>query len=157
MPRRTRPESIRAGPGYGRQSRPLARGTSSGRVLQRASHAVNSLVGSIDFLFGDGQTPLRQAMTALTHAAKWNPRVHPQLQAVIDWAAPKMGHEVRSGSSSARWRAWWALEPLAIGDENVTIAMRRLQRVVEEYRAWAGATAPLIHRRPALIPGNQMA
>jgi hypothetical protein len=28
-----------------------------------------------------------------------------------------------------------ALESLAIGDEKVMIAMRRLQRVVEEYRA----------------------
>jgi hypothetical protein len=29
----------------------------------------------VDFLFGDGQTSLRQAMTALTHAALMNPKV----------------------------------------------------------------------------------
>jgi len=67
---------------------------------QRVTNAV------MDFLLGDGETPLRQAITALPHAAVMNPRVSGPAAAgdrpgrPENWAA-------RSGvgSSSTRWTA----------------------------------------------------
>lgn len=51
---------------------------------QRVTNAV------MDFLVGDGETPLRQAITALPHAAVMNPQVPAQLRPVIDQAARKI-------------------------------------------------------------------
>lgn len=101
----------------------------------RVTHAV------LDFLFGDGQTPLRQAMTALVHATGMNPRVRPQLRAAIEQAASAMVPGVPLKQFIASVEAVVSLAPLAVADEHVMVAMRRLERVVTEYRAWAAAAS----------------
>lgn len=97
----------------------------------RVTHAV------LDFMFGDGQTPLRQAMTALVNATTLNPRVPAPLGAVIDQAAGKMGLEVPAEEFIATVERVVALAGLDAVDEHVATAMRRLERVVDEYRTWA--------------------
>ena len=103
----------------------------------RVTHAV------LDFMFGDGQTPLRQAMTALEHATALNPQVPAPLRAVIDQPARKMGAGVPAEELIAAVEKVVLLAGLAIGDEHVQTAMRRLERVVREYRTWAKVTAPI--------------
>ena len=97
----------------------------------RVTHAV------LDFLFGDGQTPLRQAMTALVNAGTLNPLVLQSLRSAIERAAGKMGLGVPPQLFMAEKVV--ALAGLAAPDERVATAMRRLERVVKEYRAWAKA------------------
>jgi hypothetical protein len=103
---------------------------------QRRVRVTNTVM---DFLFGDGQTPLRQAMTAVTNATLGNPRIPGQMQAVIEQAARKMGMTVPVRQFVDAVENVVALAPLAAGDQNALIAMRRLQRVVEEYRTWAAS------------------
>jgi hypothetical protein len=100
----------------------------------RVTHAV------LDFMFGDGQTPLRQAMTALTHDAVMNPRVPAPLQAAIDQAARAMGLGVPVEQFIAAVEKVVALTGLDPADENVATAMRRLEQVLEEYHTWARVT-----------------
>ena len=100
----------------------------------RVTHAV------LDFMFGDGQTPLRQAMTALTHAAVMNPRVPAPLQAAIDQAARAMGLGVPVEQFIAAVEKVMALTGLDPADKNVATAMRRLEQVLEEYHTWARVT-----------------
>lgn len=99
----------------------------------RVTHAV------LDFLFGDGQTPLRQAMTALVNAGTLNPLVPQPLRSAIERAAGKMGLGVPPELFIAEVEKVVALAGLAAPDERVATAMRRLERVVREYRAWAKA------------------
>jgi hypothetical protein len=101
----------------------------------RVTHAV------LDFMFGDGQTPLRQAVTALEHATALNLRVPAPLRAAIDQAARKMGVGVPTEQFIAAVEKVVLLVGLAVGDEHVETAMRRLERVVREYRTWAKVTA----------------
>ena len=100
----------------------------------RVTHAV------LDFMFGDGQTPLRQAMTALTHAAMGNPRVPAQLQAVIDQAARAMSLGVPVERLTDAVARVVALVGLDAADENVAAAIRRLELVALEYRTWVRVT-----------------
>lgn len=97
----------------------------------RVTHAV------LDFLFGDGQTPSRQAMTALVNATTLNPRVPQPLHAAIDQATRKMGIGVPVDQFIAAVEKVVALAGLAAADEHAATAMRRLERVVQEYRTWA--------------------
>ena len=98
----------------------------------RVTHAV------LDFMFGDGQTPLRQAMTALVNATTLNPAVPQPLHAAIDQAARKMGIGVPAEEFIAAVEKVVALADLAAAaDEHAATAMRRLERVVDEYRTWA--------------------
>jgi hypothetical protein len=100
----------------------------------RVTHAV------LDFMFGDGQTPLRQAMTALTHAAMGNPRVPAQLQAVIDQAAGAMSLGVPVERLTDAVARVVALVGLEADDENVAAAIRRLEQVALEYQTWMRVT-----------------
>ena len=99
----------------------------------RVTHAV------LDLMFGDGQTPLRQAMTALVNADTLNPLVPQPLRSAIERAASKMGLGVPPELFIAEVEKVVALAGLAAPDERVATAMRRLERVVKEYRAWAKA------------------
>jgi hypothetical protein len=103
----------------------------------RVTHAV------LDFLFGDGQTPLRQAMTALVNATTLNPHVPQPLHAAIDQAARKMGIGVPAEQFIAAVEKVVALASLAAADEHAATAMRRLERVVQEYRTWARVASRL--------------
>jgi hypothetical protein len=100
----------------------------------RVTHAV------LDFMFGDGQTPLRQAMTALTHAAVMNPRVPAPLQAAIDQAARAMGLGVPVEQFIGAVEKVVALTGLDAADQSVAGAMRRLEQVLEDYHTWARVT-----------------
>jgi hypothetical protein len=100
----------------------------------RVTHAV------LDFMFGDGQTPLRQAMTALTHAAMGNPRVPAQLQATIDQAARAMSLGVPVERLTAAVDKVVALVGLDAADENVADTLRRLEQVALEYKIWVRIT-----------------
>jgi hypothetical protein len=97
----------------------------------RVTHAV------LDLLFGDGQTPLRQAMTALVNATTLNPAIPQPLGAAIDQAARQMGIGVPTEQFIAAVEKVVALASLAAADEHAATAVRRLERVVEEYRTWA--------------------
>lgn len=100
----------------------------------RVTHAV------LDFMFGDGQTPLRQAMTALTHVAMGNPRVPAQLQATIDQAARAMSLGVPVERLTAAVDKVVALVGLDAADENVADAIRRLEQAALEYKIWVRIT-----------------
>jgi hypothetical protein len=91
----------------------------------------------LDLMFGDGQTPLRQAMTALVHATMLNPAVPQSLRAAVDEAARKMGIGVPADQFIAAVAKVVSLASLAAADTHTTTAMRRLERVIEEYRIWA--------------------
>jgi hypothetical protein len=101
----------------------------------RVTHAV------LDFVFGDGQTSLRQAMTVLTHAAMGNPRVPAPLQTVIDQATHAMGLGVPAERLIAAVDRVVALVGLDAADEKVAAAIRRLEQAVLEYRIWVRVTA----------------
>ena len=107
----------------------------------RVTHAM------LDFMFGDGQTPLRQAMTALTHAAMGNPRVPAQLQAVIDQAARAMSLGVPAERLIAAVARVVALVGPDAADENVAAAIRRLEQVALEYSIWVRVTGRVTSRR----------
>ena len=100
----------------------------------RVTHAV------LDFMFGDGQTPLRQAMTALTHAAMGNPRVPTQLQAVIDQAAGAMSLGVPVERLTDAVARVVTLVGLDADDENVAAAISCLEQVALEYQTWMRVT-----------------
>jgi hypothetical protein len=99
----------------------------------RVTHAV------MDFMFGDGQTPLRHAMTALVNATTLNPAIPQALHAAIDQAAQKMGIGVPTEQFIAAVEKVVALAGLTAADAHAATAVRRLERVVEEYRTWARA------------------
>jgi len=90
----------------------------------------------LDFMFGDGQ-----AMTALVNATVMNSRVDPRLQTLIDQAAGRMGLGTPPEQFIAEVEAVVAQASLAASDDHVMIAMRRLKRVVAEYRTWAKVAA----------------
>lgn len=94
----------------------------------RVTHAV------LDLIFGDGQTPLRQAMTVLTHAAIGNPLVPAQLQATIDQAARAMSLGIPTERLTSAVDRVVALVGHDAADENVAAAIRRLERAALEYR-----------------------
>jgi hypothetical protein len=94
----------------------------------RVTHAV------LDLMFGDGQTPLRQAMTVLTCAAMGNPRVPAQLQVTIDQAARAMSLGIPTERLTTAVDRVVALVGLDAADENVAAAIRRLERAALEYR-----------------------
>jgi hypothetical protein len=96
----------------------------------RVTHAV------LDFMFGDGQTPLRQAVAALTHAAIGNPRVPALLQAVIGQAARMMTLAVPVERLTTAVDRVVAIVGPDAADENVAAAIRRLEPVALEYRMW---------------------
>ena len=100
----------------------------------RVTHAV------LDFMFGDGQTPLRQAITALTHVAIGNPRIPAQLQATIDQAARAMRLGVPVERLTAAVDKLVALVGPDAADENVADAIRRLEKAAIEYKIWAQIT-----------------
>jgi hypothetical protein len=100
----------------------------------RVTHAV------LDFMFGDGQTPLRQAITALTHAATGNPRIPVQLQAEIDQAARATTLGVPVERLTAAVDKVVAIVGPDAADENVAAAIRRLEQVALEYRMWVLVT-----------------
>jgi hypothetical protein len=93
----------------------------------------------LDMLFGDGQTPLRQAVVTLYNVATQNPAVPGPLRAAIDRAADALGMGIPAGVLVGAVEKVVALAGLAVPDERVATALRRLERVVREYRAWAGA------------------
>jgi hypothetical protein len=101
----------------------------------RVTHAV------LDFMFGDGQTSLRQAMTLLTHASMGNPRVPVSLQAAINEAARAMGRGVPAERLITAVDRVVALVGLDAADENVAAAIRRLEQAALEYRIWVRVTA----------------
>jgi len=83
-----------------------------------------------------GQTPLRQAMTALAHAAKSNPQVPPQLQTAINQATRAMPAGVPATHLIANADRLVALMGFDAPDENVVAATRRLEQAAVEYRMW---------------------
>lgn len=101
----------------------------------RVTHAV------LDLMFGDRQTPLRQAMTALVNATALNPQVPAPLRAAIDQAAGKMGIGIPAEQFIAAVEKVVLLAGLAATDEHPETAMRRLERMTGEYRTWAKVTA----------------
>lgn len=96
----------------------------------------------LDYMFGDAQTPLRQALTALVHATMGNPRVAPRLQELINHAANAMTLETPTGQFIASIEAVISEARLVdTADAHVIVAFRRLERVVREFQAWAAVNA----------------
>ncbi|HEX7161236.1 MAG TPA: hypothetical protein VF223_08375 [Trebonia sp.] len=109
----------------------------------RVTHAV------LDLMFGDGQAPLRRAMTAVTHAAMGNPQLPAQLQAMIDQAARAMGPGVPIERLTAAVGRVVALVGFDVADENVAAAIRRLEQAAVEYRIWVTVTSGRRSDEPA--------
>lgn len=112
---------------------PLIRDTGSGKPMRvRATYEV------IDWLFGDGQTALRQAMTAVAQALAITSRVSPELVELVNKATAAMGLDVPTSDFIA------AVEQVAdsavLGYRaglQLSQALLRLERAVLQYQAWA--------------------
>lgn len=111
---------------------PLIREVGSGNPMRvRATYEV------IDWLFGDGQTALRQAITAVAQVVAITPRVNPDLAGLVDKATAAMGLDVSTtdfivavervaGAAVLGYRAGLQLSQ----------ALQRLERAIAQYRAW---------------------
>jgi hypothetical protein len=99
----------------------------------RRVRATNEVIA---FLFGDAQTPLRQAMTTLVNATRMHPLLDTRLLELIDQAASAMGPGLPPEQFITAVETVAAQAALADGDVRVMTAMRRLQRLLLEYRAW---------------------
>jgi hypothetical protein len=112
---------------------PLIRETGSSSPMRvRATYEV------IDWLFGDGQTALRQAITAVAQALAITERVSPELAELVEKATASMSLDVPADSFIA------AVEQVADSAElgyraglRFSQALQRLERAVLQYRTWA--------------------
>lgn len=105
----------------------------------------------LNLLFGDGQTALRRALTAVVHAAIYSHNVDPRFRELVEEAAhvqsrsvpvaTELGGEVRTTAEFVK-----AIQDLLDagrgsrpGDPRVDLALQRLENVVVDYTAWARA------------------
>jgi hypothetical protein len=92
----------------------------------------------IDLLFGDAQTALRQAMTAVAQAAAGNPLVDPKLRALIDRATTAQGLDVSVADFVAAAEQVAGSAPLGYSSgARLSRGLQWLERAVRQYRAWA--------------------
>lgn len=110
---------------------PLIRDAESGSPMRvRATYEV------IDWLFGDGQTALRQAMTTVAQALAITPRVSSELAELVNIATAAMNLDVSTNDFIA------AVERVADSAElgyraglQLSQALQRLERTVLQYQA----------------------
>ncbi|HUY47272.1 MAG TPA: AsnC family protein [Streptosporangiaceae bacterium] len=112
---------------------PLIRETDSGNPIRvRATYEV------IDWLFGDGQTALRQAMTAVNQAAAVSPPVSKDLAELVEKAATAMNLDGSAEEfiAAARQVADAAVLGYRAGLQ-LAQALQGLERAVGQHRTWA--------------------
>ena len=107
----------------------------------------------LNLLFEDGQTPLRRALTELVHATVGNPGVDPAFREIVEQAAQAQGKSAASAEAVyaevmptaefiAAVEAVVAAAPDATPlDIHAAIALRKLESVIKEYKAWAKVQA----------------
>jgi hypothetical protein len=103
----------------------------------------------LDMLFGDGQTALRRALTALVHATLFSPGVDPAFRKLVETAAHVQAQSVPAGAAQGREARTTSEFVKAIqdildagrisppSDSRVALAFRRLESIVIDYTAWA--------------------
>jgi hypothetical protein len=111
---------------------PEIRDTASGSPMRiRATYEV------IDWLFGDGQTALRQAITAVAQAVAITPLVNPELVELVDSATSLQSREVPVAEFVAAVDRVAESAPIGYpAGAQLNQALRRLERAVAQYRAW---------------------
>lgn len=122
------------------------------QMADRSEHRVRVTYELLNLLFEDGQTPLRRALTGVVHAVIGNPGVDGAFQQIVDRAANAQALSARAAAGiagdvmpTAEFIA--AVDAIIEAIPNVTpldihalIALRKLEKVVNEYRAWAKVT-----------------
>ncbi|MEV7213701.1 hypothetical protein AB0O31_11490 [Kitasatospora cineracea] len=102
----------------------------------------------LNLLFGDGQTALRRALTALVHASIYSTDVDPGFRELVENAATVQGASVHTANGSGATSAEFvkAVQDVLdsgasarLGDPRVDQALQRLKAVVADYAAWAKA------------------
>ncbi|MEY9839359.1 hypothetical protein [Streptacidiphilus sp. EB103A] len=105
----------------------------------------------LNMLFGDGQTALRRALTALVHAAIYSPDVDPTFRELVETAAHVQARSVPAAAAQngeVRTTAEFvkaiqdvldAGERSRPRDPRVDLALSRLKSIVVDYTAWARA------------------
>jgi len=110
----------------------LIRDAASDRPMRvRATYEV------IDWLFGDGQTALRQAITAVAQAAAGNPLIDPKLRELVESATVVQGRDVRPAVFVAA--VGRVADSAALGypaGALLSRALRWLERAVGQYQTW---------------------
>ena len=103
-------------------------------------------------LFGDGQTALRRALTALVHAAIYSDGVDPTFRELVEAAAHAQARSIpaaadRGGEVRTTTEFVKAIQDVLDAgersrprDPRVDLALRRLKSVVVDYTAWARAS-----------------
>lgn len=108
----------------------------------------------LNMLFGDGQTALRRALTALVHATIYSNDVDSTFRGLVEHAAHVQARSVAAGATApgeeVRTPAEFvkaiqdvldAGERSVPRDPRVGLALQRLKSVVSDYTAWARAAA----------------
>jgi hypothetical protein len=92
----------------------------------------------IDWLFGDGQTALRQAMTAVAHAIAMTPNAKPKLVELVDKATTAQNPDMPLDDfvSAASQVADSAVLGYRDGAQ-LSRALHQLERAVEQRQIWA--------------------
>ncbi|MEW1912350.1 hypothetical protein AB0442_28590 [Kitasatospora sp. NPDC085895] len=105
----------------------------------------------LNVIFGDGQTALRRALTALVHATLYSPDVDPDFRRLVDQAAhlqarstptaAQTGHDTRTTAEfvQAVNDVLTAGERSRPSNPHIESALRYLTNVVWEYQTWARA------------------
>lgn len=102
----------------------------------------------VDLLFVDGETPLRRALTQVVHATLHNPAVDPVFRQVVARAADAQCRSVSAAGEDRIPTAEFIAAVQAIVDNapnadpldvHSAVAVRRLEKVVADYRAWSKA------------------
>lgn len=92
----------------------------------------------IDWLFGIGQTALRQAITAVAQAVAITPQVNPQLVQFVSAATAVQGLDVPLPEFTAAIERVVESAPLGrTAGAQLNRALDWLQRALQQYRAWA--------------------
>lgn len=122
------------------------------QMADRSERRVRVTYELLNLLFEDGQTPLRRALTGLVHATVGNPGVDGAFQQIVDRAATAQALSARAAAGiagdvmpTAEFIA--AVDAITEAAPNVTpldihslIALRKLEKVVNEYKAWTRIT-----------------
>jgi hypothetical protein len=119
------------------------------RLADGTEHRVRVTYEVVDLLFGDGQTPLRQALTQVIQAAVGNPAVDGAFQQVADRAALAQAQSVPAAGENRISAAEFVQAVRAVLDEarnfpngldaHSAQAVWRLDQVVADYEAWRKA------------------
>lgn len=119
------------------------------RLADGTERRVRVTLEVINLLFEDGETPLRRALTDVVHATIGNPNVGGDFEQVVLQAAKAQAQSVSAAGEDRIPTAEFIAAVHAVLDKAEkspaqldiysTMALRRLERVVDDYEAWRRA------------------